>query len=260
MSENVGHFSCHVVVMSENVGHGADTSAPAPAPAAPRPSPPRVGIYCHKRVSQYTPQRGSGSDSGSGSGPGAARLRQARAVPNPGQLRWAGPAKSFAASRSPKKVPRRKVCHWRRTLISVNRCVVAAQSCFLSARPRLWGQSMRPWPAMTKCVATAGEDAGGTPKKLCQGGAVNEHESRGWTSTGITSNRAPPKTSSRSIINQSCDSGVCEKNVHPSESIWTFYPPLPPISMLGRPCDRVPWAAKKTSIFAPRILLNAWQH
>ena len=165
--------------MSENVGRGAAIQAPGPGPG---PGP-----------------------GGPGPGPGPARLRQARAVPNPGQLRWAGPAKSFAASRSPKKVPRRKVCHWRRTLISVNRCVVAAQSCFLSARPRLWGQSMRPWPAMTKCVATAGEDAGRTPETLCQGGAVNVHESRRWTSTGITSNRTPPKTSSRSIKNQSCD-------------------------------------------------------
>ena len=36
--------------------------------------------------------------------------------------------------------------------------------------------------------------------------------------------------------------------------------PPPPISMLWRPCDRVDWAAKKTSIFVPRILLNGWQH
>ena len=70
--------------------------------------------------------------------------------------------------------------------------------------------------------ATAGEDAGGTPKSLYQGGAVNEHESRGWTSTGITSNRTLPKMSSRSIKTHSSDSGVCEKNVHPSESIWTL--------------------------------------
>ena len=53
----------------------------------------------------------------------------------------------------------------------------------------------------------------------------------------------------------------CLRKKRPSSGkLLDLRSPSPPISMLAQSRDRVDPAAKKTSMFAPCILLNAWQH